>query len=224
MVTKEGIKLLIVAPENSGKTRLISNIESGLVMSTDNKAFRGKVPHFRYNIYNGLDDLIETISSKLEAYESKFGKLPETFVIDSVTHLQNIIIKYNNDKYTGFNIWTNINRDVLAINSFIEEELIPAGINVVMTAHVVYDTEAARWKIDSPGNFGKTGSWLSIVDESVFIEVKGNKRILHFSTMKFPCRTLQADLPESINVDDFDINKHIKLLESSVQESEEWAI
>ena len=221
---KEGIKLLVVAPENSGKTRLISNIENGLVMSTDNKAFRGKVPHFRYNVYNGLDDLIDTISSKLEAYEAKFGHLPETLVIDSVTHLQNAIIKYNNDKYTGFNIWTNINRDVLAINAFIEEELIPAGINVVMTAHVVYDTEAARWKIDSPGNFGKTGSWLSIVDESVFIEVKGNKRILHFSTMKFPCRTLQAELPESINVDDFNINDHIKLLESSVQESGEWSI
>jgi len=223
-MSKEGIKLLVVAPENSGKTRLISSIENGLVMSTDNKAFRGKVPHFRYNIYNGLDDLIDTISSKLEAYEAKLGSLPETFVIDSVTHLQNAIIKYNNDKYTGFNIWTNINRDVLAINAFIEEELIPAGINVVMTAHVVYDTEAARWKIDSPGNFGKTGSWLSIVDESIFIEVKGNKRILHFSTMKFPCRTLQAELPESINMDDFNINEHIKLLESSVVESEEWAI
>ena len=221
---KEGIKLLVVAPENSGKTRLISSINNGLVMSTDNKAFRGKVPHFRYNVYNGLDDLIDTISAKLEAYEAKFGKLPETFVIDSVTHLQNAIIKYNNDKYTGFNIWTNINKDVLALNSFIEEELIPAGINVIMTAHVVYDTEAARWKIDSPGNFGKTGSWLSIVDESVFIEVKGTKRIIHFSTMKFPCRTLQAELPESINVDDFNINDHIKLLESSVQEAEEWSI
>jgi len=224
MATKEGVKLLINGTENSGKTTLISTIKEGLVMSTDNKAFRGKVPHFRYNTYNGLDDLIDTISAKLEAYEAKFGKLPETFVIDSVTHLQNAIIKYSNDKYTGFNIWTSINRDILSFNAFIEEELIPAGINVVMTAHVVYDTDAARWKIDSPGNFGKTGSFMSLVDEAVFLENKGNKRILHYSTMKFPCRTLQAELPESTNVDDFNINEHIKLLESSVQESEEWSI
>ena len=220
----EGIKLLVVAPENSGKTHLISSVENALVMSTDNKAFRGKVPHFRYNTYNGLDDLIDTISTKLEAYEAKFSKLPATFVIDSVTHLQNAIIKYSNDKYTGFNVWTSINKDVLALNAFIEEELIPAGINVIMTAHVVYDTEAARWKIDSPGNFGKTGSWLSIVDESVFIEIKGNKRILHFSTMKFPCRTLQPELPESINVDDFSLNDHVDMLKSSVEESETWSI
>jgi len=105
-----------------------------------------------------------------------------------VTHLQNAIIKYSNDKYTGFNIWTAINRDILSFNAFIEEELIPAGINVIMTAHVVYDTDAAR----------------------VFLENKGNKRLLHYSTMstmKFPCRTLQAELPESTSVADFDINK-----------------
>jgi len=224
METKEGIKLLVTGQENSGKTSLISSIKDGLVMSTDNKAFRGKVPHFRYTIYNGLEDLIDTIGIKIEAYEAKFKKLPETFVIDSVTHLQNAIIKYNNDKYTGFNIWSAINKDILALNSFIEDELIPSGINVVITAHTIYDTDNAKFKIDSPGNFGKTGGFMSIVDEAIYLETKGNKRILHYSTMKFPCRTLQENLPESINVNDFDINKHIKLLESSVQESEDWVI
>ena len=221
---KEGIKFLVVGQESTGKTTLISSIKNGFVMSTDNKAFRGKVPHFRYSTYKGLDDLIDTISNKLEVYEAKFGKLPETFVIDSVTHLQNALVKYANDKYTGYNIWTSINKDILAFNSFIEEELIPAGINVVMTAHVVYDSDNAKFKIPSPGDFGKTGSYLSIVDEAVYLENKGNKRILHYSTMKFPCRTLQAKLPETVAVNDFDINNHIKLLESSVEESTEWVI
>ena len=224
MTTKEGIKLLITGQENSGKTTLVSSIKDGLVMSTDNKAFRGKVPHFRYTVYNCLEDLIDTVSSKLEAYETKFKHLPKTFVIDSVTHLQNAIIKYNNDKYTGFNVWSGINRDILAFNFFIEDELIPAGINIVLTAHTTYDTDNAKFKVESPGNFGKTGSWLSIVDEAIYLETKGNKRILHYSTMKFPCRTLQAELPESINVNDFNINDHIKLLESSIQESGEWSI
>jgi len=221
---KEGIKLLITGTENSGKTTLISNIKDSLVMSTDNKAFRGKVPHFRYTNYEGFEDLVTTISTKIEAYETKYKKLPKTFVIDSVTYLQTAIVKYNNDKYTGFNIWSAINKDILAFNAFIEEELIPAGINIVMTAHVIYDADSARWKIDSPGNFGKIGSFMSLVDEAIFTEVKGNKRILHFSTMKFPCRTLQPKLPDSINVNDFDISKHIELLESAVAQSEEWSI
>ena len=69
-----GIKLGIIAFENSGKTRIISTIEDSLVVSTDNKAFTGKVPHFRYSAYKGLDDLLETITQKIQAYIEKFNK------------------------------------------------------------------------------------------------------------------------------------------------------
>ena len=40
-------KLLIVAKEATGKTRLISTLEDALVASTDNKASTGNVQHYR---------------------------------------------------------------------------------------------------------------------------------------------------------------------------------
>ena len=122
------------------------------------------------------------------------------------------------------NIWSNLSKDILAINAFFEEELVPAGINVVITAHTQYDPDTAKYKINSPGSFGKNGSWLSVVDEAVFIEEKGNKRILHYRTMKFPCRTRNEDLPEHIELKDFSINDHIQLLEDSITESEEFRL
>lgn len=218
-----GIKLGVIATENSGKTTLISQVKDALIMSTDNKAFRGKVAHFRYNYYNGLDDFIKVTEEKMEAYQKKYGDLPKTFVVDSVTHLQSNMEKWANDKFTGFNIWSNLGKDILAINDFLEE-LIDNGINVVITAHTQYDADTQRYKISSPGQFGKNGSWLSVLDESLFIEIKGNKRVLHYKTMKFPCRTLQADLPDSIDLNTFDINAHIKLLEDNVEESADFAL
>ena len=131
--------------------------------------------------------------------------------------------KWANEKFTGYNIWSSLGKDILSINDFLES-LVEEGINVVITVHVQYDAETSKYKATSPGQFGKNGGWISVVDESVFIEVKGNKRILHYKTLKFPCRTLQEELPESINLDDFDINAHIRLLEEASTESEEWSI
>jgi len=218
-----GIKLGIIATENSGKTTLIGKLQDALVMSTDNKAFKGKVAHFRYNYYDGIDDFINTATEKIEAYNDKYGNYPKTFIVDSVTHLQSNMEKWANEKFTGFNIWSNLGKDILAINDFLED-IVAQGMNVVITAHTQYDADTAKYKINSPGQFGKNGSWISVLDEAVFIEVKGNKRILHYKTMKFPCRTLQEGLPESIPLDEFDINKHVELLENASTESEEWSL
>ena len=221
-MSKHGIKFGVIATENSGKTTLISQIKDALVVSTDNKAFKGKVAHFRYNYYDGIEDFTNTITEKIEAFNEKFGHYPSTLVIDSVTHLQSNMEKWANDKFTGFNIWSNLGKDILAINDFLED-IVAEGMNVVITAHTQYDADTAKYKIQSPGQFGKNGSWLSVLDEAIFIEVKNSKRIVHYKTMKFPCRTLQ-DLPDSIDLSDFDISDHIKLLESSIEEADEWSL
>ena len=221
---KHGIKFMVVAQEAVGKTTLVSQVEDALLVSTDNKAFTGKVPHYRYSSYQGVEHFTDTLVEKLEAYKEKYDKYPKTVIIDSITHLQNNMERWANDKFTGFNIWSNLSKDILAINAFFEEELVPAGINVVITAHTQYDPDTAKYKINSPGSFGKNGSWLSVVDEAVFIEEKGNKRILHYRTMKFPCRTRNEDLPEHIELKDFSINDHIQLLEDSITESEEFRL
>lgn len=219
-----GIKFGVVALENSGKTTLISKLKDALVMSTDNKAFKGKVPHFRYSEFSGMKELTEVIAEKLESYEAKFGKLPKTLVIDSVTHLAINMEKYWNEKATGFNVWSGLGKDILDFNAYLEDVIIPAGINVIFTSHCQFDADTSKYKINAPGNFGKNGSWLSVTDEAIFIEVKGNKRLVHMKTMKFPCRTLQEELPDFVAMDEFDINAHIELLESASTESDEWAI
>jgi hypothetical protein len=220
----KGIKLGVIALENSGKTTIISHLEDALVASTDNKAFTGKVPHFRYSTYNGLDDLIATIETKLAAYEAKFKKLPRSLVIDSVTHLANNMEKYCNDKYTGFNIWSALGKDILAFNSYLEDTILEEGINVIFTSHCQFNPDTTKYQIAAPGNFGKNGSWLSVTDNAIFLEVKGNKRIVHNTTMKFPCRSNLADIPESMDIVDYDINAHIEALEQQVTDSEEWSI
>jgi len=156
-MAKHGIKYGLIAMEKSGKTTLISKLENALVVSTDNKAFKGKIPHFRYSEYKGLDHFIGTVGSKLEAYEEKFGKLPETLVIDSVTHLANNMEKYANDRFTGFTIFSNLGKDVMGLNSFFEDSIIPEGINVIFTSHCQWDPDSSSFKIAAPGNFGKNG-------------------------------------------------------------------
>lgn len=219
-----GIKLGIIALENSGKTTTISSIKDALVVSTDNKAFTGKVPHFRYSTYEGLDELLGTISSKVEAYQEKFNKLPRTLVIDSVTHLAVNMEKYWNEKATGFNVWSGLGKDITAFNAYLEDVIIANGINVVFTSHCQFDKDTARYQISAAGQFGKNGSWLSVTDNAVFLEVKGGKRTVHHTNPKFPCRSNLSEIPESQSIEDYDINAHISALESSVEESDSWTL
>lgn len=219
-----GIKLLVVAKENSGKTTLISKITDGLVVSTDNKAFTGKVPHFRYAYYNGIQDFIATVNDKLATYQEKYDTLPQTLVIDSVTHLQNNMEKWANDKFTGFNIWSNLGKDILALNSYLEDTILPAGINVIITAHCQFDSETNRYEIASPGSFGKNGSWLSITDNSIFIEIKNGKRIINHTNLKYPCRSTIPGIEESQVMEAYDINGHIEALMSLREEADEYVL
>lgn len=220
-----GVKYGIIAPEKSGKTMLIGRMVDTLVVSTDNKAFKGKTPHFRVPKYEGFKKLIDTIGEKLDAYEAKYGKLPRNLVIDSVTHLANNMEKHCKDKYTGWAQFDVLGKDIMAFNAFLEDDILPLGINVIFTSHCQFDQNENRYVIASPGNFGKNGSWLSVTDEASFIEMKSGKRVIHHYTMKYPCRTHHYDtLPESEDCDTFDINAHIEMLESSNHEASEWAI
>lgn len=212
----KGIKLAITGTENSGKTTLVSNSEKAIVISTDNKAFSGAVAHYRYNTYKGLDPFISTLYEKVEVYNEKFGEYPKSIIVDSVTHLQNAMAKWANNAFNGFEVWNNLGKDIQGLNDFFEESLINEGINVIYTAHVTYDSETGRFKIDSPGAFGKVGGWLSVTDEARYLEVKNNKRIIHYTTGKFPCRSLIPDIPENTPLEKYDLLKDIEVLETLV--------
>lgn len=53
---------------------------------------------------------------------------------------------------------------------------------------------------------------LSETDNAIFIETKNGKRIIHNRSIKFPARSTIADLPDSVLVDDYNLNDHIKAL------------
>jgi len=212
------IKLLISGFENTGKSTLGAAINNALVINFDRKEYGFPVPHVNITGYTGIEDLIYEINDKLGAYQDKFGKLPDTVVFDTVTQFYSTMQRYNNERYKGYEVHNANNKDTLELNAYIEDVLLPNDVNVVIIAHTMYDKDTARHIIPASGQFAKAGSWLSVTNEAIFIEKKSNKRIVHRNSMKFPCRTTLTKSEGSIDMDKYDINKHIKaLIDSKVE-------
>ncbi len=221
-MNKSGIKLLVCAYESSGKSTTTSGIEEALVLNFDRKEYGFKVPHINMAHYEGMSALKDKVMETAGKYQEKYSKLPKTIVLDTVTQWQNALQKYNLDKFVGFDVHSNNNRDTLAFNDFIEDDLIANGINVVIVAHTNYDADTNRHTIPSTGAFAKAGSFLSIVNDAIFIEKKAGKLIVNHRSMKLPCRTTLEGYPDSEKIEDYDINKHINMLMESKVEAEEF--
>ena len=218
------VKLLVCGFESSGKSTITSQLEDVLVFNFDHKEYGFSVPHANIKEYNGIDWLIETISDKLAAYEEKFGKYPSTVVFDTVTQLYSSMQRYNGEKYKGFDEHRQNNLDTLAFNQFVEESLIPSDINVVIVAHTMYDESTSRYIIPATGAFAKAGSWLSVVNEAVFIEKKTGKLLVHTDNLKFPCRTTLKDLPTAVSSTDYSLQDHLAQLTATKVEASEYAL
>ena len=219
------IKLLISGVERSGKTTLTSKIDDVLVVSFDVKKYPFKVPHVNFNDYTGMTNVIDTINDKISAYEEKFGHFPATVVFDTVTAMYTRMNQWANASFTGFSIHSAINNDTLAFNSYIEDVLLPNGVNVVIVAHTIFDKGTEKFIVPATGAFEKSGSWLGAVDEASYVEVKSDKFYIHHKNLKFPCRSTVGDaLPKSQKVDEYDINEHIKLLLEKELHNSEYEI
>ena len=219
----QGSKLLICGLENSGKTTLTSNLEEVMVVQVDNKRYPFNVPHYRVEEYKGIADFKNTLVEKLKAYKEKYGKRPRTVVFDTVTKLYELMYKYSQENFKGFDIHNSISNDTLAFNTLVEKLLIQNGVNVVVTAHVVHDENTSRYVVPATGIFAKTGSWLSIVDEASYIYTQGNERWISHSELKYPCRTT-LDLKKAEPLSQYDINEHMKALEAKADDAEECAL
>jgi hypothetical protein len=218
------VKLLISAEANAGKTTLTKNLEDTLVISCDGKRYPFPTPHVLISEFADATSLINTITEKIEAYHTKFNKYPKTVVFDSVSKIFEILYHNCNEKYTGFTIYSKLDGEVNLFNNFIERSLIASDLNVVLISHATYDADSAKYSLVGKGAFQKKGGYLSEVDEGLFIEVKGNKRIIHFRSGKFPARSLQSDLPESTPIEEFDLQKHIEFLQTDASSVEEFAL
>lgn len=218
------VKLLISAEANSGKTTLTKNLKNALVISHDGKRYPFPVPHVMIPTFDNVNALIDTVVDKVEAFKDKFGNYPETIVFDSVSKIFDTIHSNCNEKFKGFTIYSELDKEVVAFTSFIENSLIASGMNVVLISHALYDADAAKYNLVGKGSFAKRGGFLAEVDEGIFIEVKSNKRILHFKSPKFPARSLQEELPESMPVEEFNLQQHIDMLAGNASDVDNYAL
>jgi hypothetical protein len=215
------IKYLISGLERSGKTTATSKIEDALIVSIDMKKYPFKKPHVNIKEYEGMNNFIDRINETIVKYKEKFGEFPKSIVFDTVTSLYTLITKYSMDKFNGFNIHSNISKETLMFNDYVENTLLENGVNVVIIAHAVWDQDTGRYYIPATGAFAKSGSWLGAVDEASFIEFKNNKYSIYHNDGKFPCRTT-LDIKVKESIEEWDINEHIEKLKNSHNDNEEY--
>ena len=207
-------KLLISGLSNSGKTSLTQSLENAFVASHDGKSFPFPVAHTNISDFQGTDDFIATITEKFEAYNSKMGHYPSTLVIDSVSKVFDTLMDMCNTKYTGFSIYSNLDKEVRKLNDFIQNSIIDSDISAILISHAVYDNDTEKYSLVGKGSFQKRGGFLSEVDNAIFLETKGSKRIVHHRSTKFPARTVIADYPDNQEVQTYSLQEHITALAS----------
>ena len=216
-------KLLITGLEASGKTTITSKLDKALVVSIDGKSYPFSVPHYRPSTYTGLANFKKELIEKLKAYKAKYGEKPQTVVFDTVTKLYENMYKYAQKNFKGFDVHNTISTETLSFNDMIEELLIANGVNVVITAHVIYDEKTSRYTVPATGQFKNSGSWLSLVDNASFVYVQGNTRMISHTELKYPARST-VDMPKGSKLDEYDINAHMSKLMDAQGENEEYAL
>ena len=218
------VKLLISAEANSGKTTLTKDLENSLVISHDGKRYPFKVPHVMVPTFDSVQELINTTVEKIEAYKDKFDVYPDTIVFDSVSKIFDTIHTNCNEKHTGFKIYSELDKEIVAFTSFIENSLVASNMNVVLISHALYDADTSKYNLVGKGSFAKRGGFLAEVDEAIFVEVKSNKRICHFRSTKLPARSLEESVPDSMPVDEFNLQDHINTLAGSADAVDEYQL
>lgn len=218
------IKLLIAAESNSGKTTLTKDLENALVVSHDGKRYPFPIPHVTVATFSTVNDLINTVNEKIVAYKEKIGSYPKTVVFDSVSKIFDTILNNCNLKYTGFGIYTALDKEIHELTEYIQNTLIASDMNVVLISHALYDVDTGKYNLIGKGSFQKRGGFLAETDQSIFLETKANKRIVHFRSTKFPARTLLEDDPDSVAVEDFSLQEYINKLAANQTAADEFAL
>lgn len=217
-------KLLVSGIAGSGKTTLLKTLEDVLVISHDGKPFSLPIPHVYVKSFSGVQELIQLVGTKVYAYKEKFGEFPKTIVFDSVSKIFDTISNNCNTKYTGFTIYSQLNKEINEFTTFLEEDIAAQGVNLVILSHATYDQDTESYKLVAQGKFAERGGFYAEVNESVFIQPKGNKRTLHLRSTKFPARTHNDDLPDSVEVSEFSLQDHINLLQQTSNIAQDYTI
>jgi len=216
-------KLLISGLPNIGKTTVLQSLTDVLVIARDGKKYPFPQPHVNVPDFETAAELISIITDKINAYETKFGKMPETIVIDSLSKILldiegNVLARVKSFPYGV------ITTEIKEIVDFIERDLADA-FNIVLVSHAIYSEDTLGYSlVNAGGSWGKKGGILSEVDQAVFIELKGKNRVLHYRNPKMASRTTLSELPDSIPLDQYNLQEHLDLITSKQASAEEWSL
>ncbi len=215
-------KILITGMPNTGKTSLLKPLQNALVISRDGKPFSLELPHVNVPDYKTIEEFLDIVQNKIEAYENKFSKSPDTIVFDSVSRVFTDIETSCSKRFSGYDVWSNVNKE---INTFLSSitEMQEGGFNIVLIAHAVWDENAKKYIETCKGSFAKIGGFLSTVDYAMNIDIVGNKHILRHKGNSLS-RTL-LDMPEKEEANNFNLQSYLdKIKEKSNVVTEKWSI
>lgn len=217
------VKLLISSLPAVGKTTLLKDLKDVLVIARDGKRYPFTQPHVNVPDFTNADQLINLIVEKVEAYENKMGEMPKTIAIDSISKILLDIEGYVLEQVKSFP-YGKVNTEIKKVVDFIERDM-AENFNVVLVSHALYDEEVTGYKlVNAGGSYGKKGGMLSEVDEAIFLELKGKKRLVNFRNSKLISRTTCEDLPESVPVEDFNLQDHLETLMHKQNKASEWSL
>lgn len=206
-----------------GKTTLLQTLEEVLVIARDGKKYPFPQAHVNVEDYTSADQLIDVIVDKVGAYEKKNGKLPKTVVIDSISKILLDIEGYVLEQVKNYP-YGKVNNEIKRVVDFIESDLANT-FNVILVSHALYSEDTSGYSlVNAGGSYGKKGGILSEVDEAIFLELKGKKRIIHFRNPRMAARTTMAELPDSMPEEDFNLKDHVKLLEGKQNKAAKWSL
>jgi hypothetical protein len=218
------VKLLISGLSNTGKTTLTKDLQNALVINHDGKDYSLPIPHATIKEFSLASDMVTFITDKIEAYNNKFGDYPETIVIDSASRVFNSLYDACIGKYSGFDVYTTLDKEIKEFINFLELSLLESDINLVIISHAIFDDKTNRFIQVGKGNFSKTGGFTSIVDEAIFIDVNGTKRTIYYREPKYSARTFIDELPDKCKASEFNLQNHLDLLTKSSNSAAEYEL
>ena len=216
-------KILLSGLSNTGKTSLLQTLTNVLIMANDGKKYPFKQPHRNIDLTTTAQSFIDEIEDALEGYEKKFGEFPNTLVIDSISKVLLDIENHYVSTVSSFP-YGPIGKDVSYLMNYIENELVKNGCNVIFVSHAMKDGDGQFSLVTAGGASGKRGGVIADVDNAIYVDVKGKKRTVYHKNPKLLSRSLDADLPESQLVEDFNLQDYLDHLLKTETDTDEYSI
>ena len=127
--------------------------------------------------------VISFTESKALAYKEKYGKLPASIVFDSVSCIYDSFYDSCNRRFTGFTIYSQLDREIKQFADFLEE-LLANGINIVILSHALYDSETSKHNLVGKGSFAKRGGFSFLLWRNPFLSQQKTTNVYYTSVLQ----------------------------------------